>query len=146
MECNCLQTLLSCLILYKHNVHILHWKLKGLDFDPVHGLIGDYYSSMEGFIDDVAECSMQIGCEPVTLQQALNILENDSDNSFISLEIQDYSSSECFEKIKIMFDQLIELYDKIYQNKDIPDSIINLLQEQQQWFRKEGHYKNRRRI
>lgn len=142
-----LQRLLACLMLYNSNIHVLHWKIKGVDFDPVHTLIGGYYDLIDTYIDDVAEICLQVGVDPVSVPEAIKMLGDDPATTFMILRGSDnFSSNEAFEKLDIMFKDLISLYDAVYKDSAIPASIINTLQEQQQAIRKECCYKNTRRL
>lgn len=142
-----IQKLLAVLILYKHNTHILHWNIHGLDFDPTHALLSEYYTQIEEYIDDIAELGIQLGIQPISLQKALSILQNDSESGFLSLEgDEEFTSNECYGHIDMMFNQLINIYESITKDSNIPGDIVNKLQEHQQWFRKQCRYKNKRRL
>jgi DNA-binding ferritin-like protein len=142
-----LKNLLSALILHHHNFRILHWNVSGVDFDPVHSLMGDYYDKLGGLVDDVAEICISLGIQPVNLHEALELLGNDGEEKYLELSGGTlFTSKDCFEKSEIIFRQLINMYQKLYSDKSIPESIINVLQEHQQWFRKECEYKNKRRL
>lgn len=139
--------LAALLICYQHNVRMLHWKVKGVDFDEAHELLGDYYDKMSVFLDDVSELGMMVGEDPICITEAFKILMDDNELKCIELQGNEcFTSREAFEKIGFMFDQLIDLYDVFNKDTTLPISIINTLQEQQHWFRKECHYKNRRRV
>lgn len=139
--------LLSILILHHHNLRVLHWNVVGNDFDPVHGLLGGYYEQVSDYVDEVAELGISLNVNPVSLHEALNILGSDEDDSYIELNAEKvYDSKACFETIQKIFMQIIVAYETIYTDKTIPASIINKLQEHQQYFRKECEYKNKRRL
>ena len=40
--------------------HEAHWNVKGPFFGPLHGLFGDFYDFLEGFVDTVAERIVQL--------------------------------------------------------------------------------------
>ena len=82
----------------------------------------------------------------ISLHEAMEILEND-DIAFMSINGSDsFVSKDCFEKVGNMFDIMIKLYDMAFTYDTIPASIVNKMQESQQWFRKESHFKNRQRL
>ena len=105
------RNLLAALILFQHNVKILHWNLVGVDFDPVHQLLGDYYDQLGEFIDDIAETSIQLEIPPVGLTEAFDIL-NGLNDDFVALEGKEiFTSEESFNSLGIMFEKLLSLYE-----------------------------------
>jgi len=143
---DCLQRLMAAQILFQHNLKILHWNVIGLDFDPVHELLGGYYEYFNDLIDDTAEFCKSLSVNVISLHEAMEILEND-DIAFMSINGSDsFVSKDCFEKVGNMFDIMIKLYDMAFTYDTIPASIVNKMQESQQWFRKESHFKNRQRL
>lgn len=137
--------LLPTLILYQHNLHVLHWKLRGVDFDPVHSLLGEYYETLAGFVDEVGEISLMLGIEPMGLKESIDFLL-ELPEEFEELKgSESFSSLDCFSKINNYFTQLIGLYNASYQDITEPN-IVNKLQEQAYWFVKECKYKNNQRL
>lgn len=144
---NKFQRLLSALILYSHNVRILHWKVKGVDFDTVHALFGDYQGKLDGLVDDIAEIGLQLDIQPVSLRVAIETLENDNDFDYLMLEgDESFSSFSAFEKISGMFKVLIDLYEDLCCDDNVPADVANKMQEHTYWLRKELQYKNRQRL
>lgn len=142
-----METLLAALILAQHNTHVLHWRLTGVDFDPTHSLMDDYYDAIGGFVDEVAEMGMQVDIAPVGLHEVFDVLSKSDKFTFESLTGKEsFTSTECFGKIQTIYGTLIALYDDVINNGNLPGDIVNKLQEHQQWFRKQTMYKNRRRL
>jgi DNA-binding ferritin-like protein len=138
--------LLAKLIACHHNLRILHWNVYGLDFDPVHQLLGDYYEQLSDFVDSVAELGMQVNISPLGLTEAVSLLETDAGEHEILLGDDKFSSSSVFNAINRMFGSLIDQYDSVIEAKGLPSDIINKLEEQQQWFRLQRDYKNKKRM
>lgn len=142
-----LERIFSALILYRHNIHVLHWNAKGVDFDPVHNLMNEYVSKFNELIDEIAEIMKMVKIMPLCLHDVLQTTHNDTENSYLGLDChRHYNSKEIFESIRIMFASLITLYDKTINCGCLPSSIISELESHQQWFRKEGSYKNDSRL
>jgi DNA-binding ferritin-like protein len=141
-----MQRLLAVLILYHFNIKILHWKLTGVDFDPVHGLFDDYFSEVGVFVDDVGEMCLQMEIDPLNITEAIDYLNQDG-GDYEALSGADYfTSQQAFEKLDSMFNGLIEIYEGLYADPSIPADIVNKLQEEAQWIRKQVRYKNRQRL
>lgn len=141
-----MKKLLAALILYHFNTRILHWKLTGTDFDPVHELLGDYYDQLGVFIDDIAEIGLILEINPINIAEAITVLENDGGDFMMLNGSENLSSKDCFEKIKFMFGSLISIYEELYKDESIPADVINKLQEHSFWLRKELSFKNVRRL
>lgn len=141
-----MQRLLAAQILFQHNIKILHWNVTGIGFDMVHNLLGDYYKEMDTFIDDTAEICKSLNVNVLNLHDVMQILENDQ-IAFMSLNGDDiFTFKECFEKLDNMFNTIIALYDEAFSSNGIPASIVGEMQQVQQWYRKECHFKNRQRL
>lgn len=138
--------LLAAITLYAHNVHVLHWKIYGIDFDPVHEKLGEYYDLLNGHVDDVAEIGMQIGVDPPGFVGVVDFVKDDDQFSYVVLRGSDnFSSRQAFEQVNKMFEHLIQIYDQVIAT-DIPADIINKLQEHQFDIRKQLQYKNKQRL
>jgi len=141
-----LQRLLAALTLFQQNLKILHWNIVGIDFDSTHALLGDYYDDFEDFIDDTAEFCKTLNVSVLNLNDVISILEQDS-ISFVSLNgDESFTSKDCFVQISDMFEILIKIYDDVLAVGNIPGSIVNKMQEHQQWLRKECQFKNKQRL
>lgn len=141
-----MQRLLAVLILYHFNLRILHWRLTGPNFDPVHSLMGDYYEKFGGFIDDVAEIGMQVGTDPINVTDAVHLLESDGGKYMVLNGSENFDPVRCFEKVNFIFESTLSLYETTYSDSNLPEDISNALQEHAYWIRKELRYKNKRRM
>lgn len=141
------QRLLASLILFTHNTKILHWKIGGVDFDPVHEKLGSYYALLDGLIDEIAEIGMQFDINPVGLFTALQLLETDTGYNYLVLDgTESFDSKKAFENIQIMFTSLLSLYEKACSVKIITSDVVNKLEEHMFIIRKELSYKNKQRL
>jgi DNA-binding ferritin-like protein len=140
------KTLLSALILHSHNVRMLHWNVTGIDFDPVHKTLDNYYGMLDGFVDEIAEIGLQVGIEPVGLFEALATLKDDSRPYTNLLGSKKFTSTEAFTYIGVIFTTLIALYTNVCKDTSLPPDIINKLEEHMYLLRKELQYKNVSRL
>jgi len=144
---NPIQRLLSVLVVYAHNMKVLHWKVTGTDFDPTHSVFDEYAKKLNEFVDEVAEICIQLNTNPVSYSFALDVLEKDSlFKYFIADADRNYTSKEAFEAANVMFDTIIAVYEMVNKNQAIPEDIRNKLQEHSYFVRKEFMYKNKMRL
>ena len=142
-----LKTLFSTVILYRHNLHVLHWKAKGCDFDCIHGLLDTYVDKFNGFVDEIAEIMLMMGTNPLSIQDCLKIAEDDSDITHIIIDPNsDYDAEECINHVKTMFDTLMNVYENVCDEDDIPNDIIATFDNHVGWIRLENKYKNVQRL
>ena len=143
-----LQKLFAMSVCYRHNLHMLHWKVKGPEFDCVHKLLDDYVGKFNEFIDEIAEMLLSFDSYPLTLQECLDLLSKDSDDVLVVESDEDYDSEEVFKAIGIMFDGLYNLYTEIRQDKSTDEysECGGKLDEHKYWLRLENNYKNKRRM
>lgn len=136
--------LLALLIVVSHNMRVLHWCVRGLDFDPTHAMLGEYYAQFSDYTDEVAEMGMQIGVEPLGIFAAVQTAAKGWGAEMLTGGTQTYTSAECYSIIDAQFSKLLSQYEATYQS--VPADIQNRLQEHAQWVRKQLHYKNRHRL
>jgi len=140
-----LNELFAALVVYRHNFHILHWKVKSCDFDCVHKLFDDYVDKFNTMIDEVAEVMLSVGMNPLCLQGCIDQLVR-SGTEFVVLDpVDDYDPKKAFEITNTMLTKLMDVYCEVCKN-DIPSDIISKLDEHKYWLRIEAFYKNGRRL
>lgn len=140
-----MKKLFAALVWYRHNLHMLHWKTTGKDFDKAHGLCDDYVSKFNGFIDEIAEMMLSLGENPMTLQECIETLDS-SNKKFITVESsKDYDSEDIHHAIDVIFESIMNIYDELAEKSEIPSDCISKLDEHRYWFRIEKNYKNKRR-
>lgn len=131
-----LTKLQAMLIIHQYNFRILHWKVTGVDFDPVHALMGEYYEKLGEFIDSIVEISILNGID------VISVLEAASSKVVPALDSKKtYTSKEVFEYTKNIFEDLVECMDEAIEeckHEDVRDEIKTM----QFWIRKELSYKN----
>ena len=140
------ETLFSALVMNRHNIHVLHWKCCGTDFEDVHTLMDSYLDKFNSLIDGIGEIMMELNINPLCLCSIIkNLEEDDEEYICISGDIN-YTSEKVFEHIATMFKRLIHLYEDIIEDEDIPSDIVSVLDEHKQWLRLERDYKNIQRV
>lgn len=71
---NNLNTFLSDLNVFYRKLQNYHWNIKGKDFFIVHPKLEEYYTEVNGQIDEIAEHILALGGQPLgTLKDYLNI-------------------------------------------------------------------------
>lgn len=138
--------LLALLMIYTHNVHVLHWNVTGLDFDPTHAKLDEYYEEMNSYVDDIAEMGLELGIRPVGYTEAIDVLDDPEVHYLLLRGSETFKSHDAWEAIRNMFIQLVDFYESMTKQSDLPGDVVNKLQEHQQWFRKQVSYKNRQRL
>lgn len=94
-----LQTLLSILLVYRSNFHLLHWNAKGCKFDKIHQIAADYYEKLLDDSDIIAEMAMRLGQNVVNYPEAFETLKNYKDLDFTILESNIRYNFEDFTKL-----------------------------------------------
>lgn len=142
-----IKTLFSTIILYRHNLHILHWKAKGCHFDCIHELLDTYVDKFNTYVDEVAEIMLMLGINPLSLQDCLQIAEDDSDITHVLIDpTGDYDGHECMDYIQTMFTTLMGIYRNICDENILPKDIMATFDNHLGWLRLENHYKNVQRL
>lgn len=141
------ETLFSALILYRHNIHILHWKCCGKDFDSTHRLMDEYLYRFTTMIDSIGEIVLQLGENPLCLCSVMKNLDENNDVEFMCIEgDENYESETVYRHIAFMFKGLIEIIDSIEEDKELPSDVISVLDSHKEWLRLERDYKNIQRV
>lgn len=139
--------LFSTLVLYRHNIHILHWKCHGRDFEAVHMHMDTYLDRFNEFIDDIGEIMMELDMNPLCLCSCMKELEGDQDKKHVCIDADaDYDSVMVYRFIESMFCELMDMYKHISYDAAIPSDVKSILDEHSQWLRLETNYKNKRRL
>lgn len=91
-----LRFLLAVLLVYRSNFHLLHWLVKGANFNTLHEQCKEYYEMLLDDADEVAEMLMRTGAKPVNYKEASDLLENCKEKDFKMLSSStEYNSDEC---------------------------------------------------
>ena len=144
--CN-LENIFAGLILYRHNIQLMHWNTIGCDFDPAHEKLGDYVDTLNDYIDEVAEIMKMLDCRPMCLEHVLECVKNTKSADFLYLDGDtDFTSQAIWENVSTMFKGMVELYENTISLESFPGDIVSKLQEHQHWFRVEGIYKGNARL
>lgn len=70
------KTLLSVLLVYRSNFHVLHWMCKGEAFFTIHAKASEYADMVLGDVDVIAEMILRHEDNIVNYKDALDIVEN----------------------------------------------------------------------
>lgn len=124
------QDLLKMLKVYNHNVQILHRHLIGENWFGNHKVLGNYYEHIQEDIDELCELGLSIEVDEPTIQESLN--------AYDELEIKNRDSKESFKITKDYFNIIVAQINRI---KNVPDDVINKLQEKQEYYRVEADFK-----
>lgn len=137
--------LISTLIVYHHNVKMLHWTCKGKGFDATHEYLDDIAKQLDGYIDVIAEIMMSKDLIIPTLVEAVNVLEQDDDNEHLIINGSDtHDCEECANATYRMLHTLYYIYDASHEGNE--SDIISILDEHMAWIRKECFYKMKQRL
>ena len=141
-----LQKLFAVLVCYRHNLHMLHWKVIGLDFDCVHKLLDDYVSKFNDFIDEIGEMILSLGGNPLTLHECVDLVVK-SDMHILNVESHEsYTVVESFRAVGAMFATLMTSYEMLQHEDSLPSECKSKLDEHLYWLRIECRYKNNSRL
>jgi len=147
MEATKLQYLFSTLVAYRHNIHMLHWKVCGEGFDCVHTLMDSYLDKFNDMVDDVAEMILSFNTNPFTLEECMDCLKKSNKQVLVIESDADFTKENVFNAIKIMFDDLCEIYTDIHKEYEgTPCPSFSKLDEHRYWLLIENNYKNERRL
>ena len=140
-----LQELFSMLICYRHNLHMMHWKTYGPDFDTVHKLLDDYVDKFNTFVDEIAEMLLSLGGNPLTLQEVIELVTMSDRKILYSASSDNYTADNVYHSIRIMFEELYYRYSDISKNCEFGEC-VSKMDEHKYWLRIESRYKNIRRL
>lgn len=137
--------LISTLLVYHHNVKILHWTCKGKGFDAAHNYLDDFGKQLYEYIDVIAEIMVSKDLPIPTLIEAVNVLEQDNDNEHLIIKGDDmHTCEECSQAMYRMFCTLYKVYECSHEGNE--SDIVSILDEHMAWIRKEGFYKMKQRL
>lgn len=138
--------LLSTIHIFSSNMRVLHWNVKGLEWNAGHETMQEYYEMLDKDLDKVAEIGMQLNVIPVSIQEALEIADKSS-VGIISLKGTDnFTIRDCWKYSQDMFNVLIDLVEKAKTAEGVPGDITSELETLQNVYRLEARYKLKGRI
>ena len=135
-----LKQIFAELVVTEHNMRMLHWNVRGSNFDGAHGKFEEYVTEIGKFIDEIAEIMLMFNENPIDLQSCIDITTK-SDNELIYLRGDEkYPASNAFAICDKIFESLLRSYVKASQ-EELPDDIKGKLDEHTYFFRLELRYK-----
>jgi len=139
--------MMAIFIYYSHNFKILHWKIKGHDFEIYHELTSKYYDQLDSYVDVIAEIGLTYDEQPLDLMEAYDILKTDEGEFKILKGTDDYSSEDVIEDIDIMFESMMVNLRKLLEEEKVNKNpgVKAKLETIYEWLDLEKNYKNKRR-
>lgn len=139
---------MAYLTLYENNFHVLHWKLAGPEFHKTHERFGDYYDKMIDLMDETAEQIMTCGQQPVSMSEALQMLQFGDGNAIVIDPNMDYSNDAADRAAMQMFTQLHTMAAELADADDdeLPIDVSDVYLGHAKYFRIEGLYKLARKL
>ena len=141
-----LDQLFSALVIYRHNMNILHWKSKGCHFDCLHKLFGDYSDKFNDLIDEVAEIMLIEGQNPLCFKHCFETASEDTRDHLVLTGAEDYDFENAATAVEKMFNMLISMYTEIAENNDLSPELQSKFDEHLYWLKLECRYKNVQRM
>lgn len=142
-----MENLIATLIVYQHNVRMLHWTCKGKGFDHTHSYLDDFGKQIYDFTDEIAEIMISLDKKIPTLTEAMNILANDDTTEHLIITSEEFhDSKECAKAMMQMFTTLHSVYMKAYDEIKEHPGLTSTLDTHLAWIHKEGFYKMRLRL
>jgi DNA-binding ferritin-like protein len=126
--------LLAMVIYYKHNIQILHWKVGGLNFQENHEELGELYDEMSKHIDAIAELGLQCGENPISLQETLSILNEDSHEYVVVNPTLNYIGEDSFKCVLTMFKEIMNEIEGICKKSELSEAQRNDLGGLSSWY------------
>lgn len=113
-----IRDLCSTLIVHSHNIHLLHWKVRGDDFVCTHRFMDEIREEIEKSVDIVAEMCMQYGVNPPSLQEALTELDNlDTEVVMVKSDAY-YTSKEVYTDAAEILDGIVSALQSTIKDTD----------------------------
>ena len=137
---NELQKLFSLLVCYRHNIHMLHWKVSGHSFMCLHKVLDYYVDKFNSFIDDIAELMLSTGINPLTLQECLELISNNDEHHLLIESTENYDANKVYDALLYMISDLFTVYNKVSE-ECIYSECNSKLDEHKYWLRIEWKYK-----
>lgn len=135
-----LNKFLAMLVVHQHNIHMLHWKSKGVHFGDSHSIMGDIYNSLSEDLDTCVEMAMEYGINPPTLQEALTTLSDDETEHLIMDSSVDYSGTEAVQRAISILQALSNCIDKLVETDELKRCHISDMDSIQSKYMKYGRY------
>ena len=141
------ETYHALLTLTENNMRVIHWKLKGDDFDVVHPRYASYYEKLGEMMDETAEQMITMGHAPMNISNTLMHLGKDTDvDATIMNPELDYTSRIADETTYKMFNELYDFASHLAVDAALPADVQDVFMGHAKWFRTEGLYKLGRRV
>jgi DNA-binding ferritin-like protein len=138
-----LEVLLASLIKNQYNLRLLHWNVSGCDFDTTHTIMDGYIDKFSDYIDLIAELILRNN-NHVPDSREIDTIAREN-NVGKPIKSQPYSTEKTFNIVQIIFNEIITIINKCYEN-NYENYVNSELDNLQSWFTLEGKYKSRNRL
>lgn len=109
-----LKTLLSVLLVYRSNFHVLHWMSNGKEFFTMHAKAEEYCDQILKDVDTVAEMVLRTEDSIVNYKEALEIIEHEEHHEFLLIESDKLFDIDDFRKHSIrMFKDILSCIEDV---------------------------------
>ena len=141
------ETYHALLTLTENNMRVIHWKLKGGDFNVTHSRYGMYYEKLGEMMDETAEQMITMGHTPMNISNTLMHLGKDIgvDATIMNPEL-DYTSQIADETTYKMFKELYNFAACFAVDAALTADVQDIFMGHAKWFRIEGLYQLGRSI
>lgn len=138
--------LFAVLVYYKHNLQMIHWKATGEGFDRVHSLAEEYYNKFNDFVDSIAEKLLILGENPLSLEECTSYI-HDQEYEYVGLAPDaEYGRHEAYVGINHMLKDVINAYNSVLDNLELPKGMKSSLESDLEWLELECDYKTKKRL
>lgn len=122
-----LRFLLALLLVYRSNFHLMHWLVKGANFNTLHEQCKGYYDMLLDDADEVAEMLLRGHQQPVNYQEANDLLDKCQDRNFKMLEsTRDFNSEECNIITKELLSDIKFVIEEVLHTMNADDDITRV--------------------
>lgn len=111
--------LLSTLLVYRSNFHVMHWNAKGCHFDFVHSQAATYYDKLLADSDKVAEMAMRLGQNCVNYPEAYDMLHSANNDFVIVPSETKYNLADFCKFTATMFKDIISIIGQVLATEEI---------------------------
>lgn len=133
-------------VLHQHNMRMLHWNVRGEDFDAAHKLFEEMTDELGKHIDVIAEAMIMSGLTPLALPCVIEYAKEADFNILVLETGKCYDSEEAYKALQIIFTQLLDMYERAEEDSNISRSAKLMLDKNYEFLSLEAKYKNVARL
>lgn len=141
-----MRRLFALLLFQQHNLHMLHWKASGKNFQKTHEFIDEMYNEMIKHLDTVAEIMLQHDYMPLTFPEVYEELANNDKEFFVISPNNNYSDEEVFKILQVIFRNIIDEIQEVKNEGELPDYHKSELDTLQSYYSLKANYLFKQRL